>query len=457
MTRVNTRSATVPRVRVVVVNYDGGDMTMRCLESLRRLDWPSEALEVVLVDNASIDGLVDRVRRELPEVRVIESMINTGFAGGCDQGMEGLSGLDYVALLNNDAIADRNWLRPLVETLEADPAAGAANSKILLADTFVGLSLGTTTFQPPAGDDRPGLGVRISGLEVDGRDMFAGSTFADAYGVESGNPIEGPFRWTAEACTIQIPVDRASPAPRVARLRLAAEAPKTVTIDADGDSCVVKVDTEPAWYDTPRLGKPFDVVNNAGSVLVDGGYGADRGFLERDEGQYDEPVEVFAWCGAAVLLSCRYLRDVGSFDERFFLYYEDTDLSWRGRLAGWHYRYVPTSLVRHEHAATSIEGSSVFNHYVDRNRLLMLARNAPWPLFRHALGAYVREMAWLARRDVVAPLRDRRRPTPGTLRQKTRSLAGFTKLLPTTLASRRKVRGHRKVDDAAILAWMVDR
>ncbi len=108
---------------------------------------------------------------------------------------------------------------------------------------------------------------------------------------------------------------------------------------------------EPVWVDVELGGEPFDVINNAGSALYPHGFGGDRGFLERDRGQYDEPAEVFAWCGGAVLLRRAYLDDVGLFDERLFLYYEDTDLSWRGRLRGWRYLYVPTSVVRHRHAA----------------------------------------------------------------------------------------------------------
>ena len=64
-----------------------------------------------------------------------------------------------------------------------------------------------------------------------------------------------------------------------------------------------------------------------------------------------------------------YLQEVGLFDERFFLYYEDTDLSWRGRMRGWRYGYVPTSVVRHEHAASSGEGTELFRYFVERNRL----------------------------------------------------------------------------------------
>ena len=86
---------------------------------------------------------------------------------------------------------------------------------------------------------------------------------------------------------------------------------------------------------------------------------------------------MFAWCGGSVLLRPAYLADVGLFDDDFFLYYEDTDLSWRGRSRGWRYRYVPEARARHVHAASTGEGSPVFQHYVERNRLLMLVKNAP--------------------------------------------------------------------------------
>ncbi len=133
----------------------------------------------------------------------------------------------------------------------------------------------------------------------------------------------------------------------------------------------------PAWYEVPLDGEPFDVLNNVGSVVLTDGHGADRGYLERDDGQFDEVEEVFAWCGAAVLLSREYLETVGLFEDRYFLYYEDFDLSWRGRAEGWRYLYVPASVVRHVHSASSVEGSRLFQHYDERNRLLTLTRNAP--------------------------------------------------------------------------------
>ena len=74
---------------------------------------------------------------------------------------------------------------------------------------------------------------------------------------------------------------------------------------------------------------------------------------------------------------CPRSTETGDFDPDFFLYYEDTDLSWRLRAAGWTVRYEATAVVRHAHAASSDTRSRLFRFYDDRNRLLMLIKNAP--------------------------------------------------------------------------------
>ena len=191
--------------------------------------------------------------------------------------------------------------------------------------------------------------------------------------------------WTGPHGEIRVPVEADGPLPEAIEIELSAEREKTVRLDAGAGAVDVKVGEQPTWHRVPLGGPTYDVINNVGSRLVLGGYGGDRGFLEPDRGQYAASEEVFAWCGGAVLLSARYLREVGIFDDRYFMYYEDTDLAWRGRLAGWRYRYVPESVVRHEHAASSKEGSTMFTHFVERNRFLTLARNAPWSMLTEAV------------------------------------------------------------------------
>ena len=174
--------------------------------------------------------------------------------------------------------------------------------------------------------------------------------------------------------------------------------------------------------------QPYDVVQNAGSIVFEDGAGADRGFGERDDGRFDEPEEVFAWCGGSVLLRPAYVEQTGAFDERFFLYYEDTDWSWRGRAQGWRYRYVPGAVMRHLHAATSGEGSPVFAYHVERNRLLMLVKNAPAKMAARQVVRYVLVTASYARRDIVGPLRRRRRPDTTVVVRRIRSFLGFLRL-----------------------------
>jgi GT2 family glycosyltransferase len=206
----------------------------------------------------------------------------------------------------------------------------------------------------------------------------------------------------------------------------------------------VNVTPSPSWVTIPVDGPTFDVINNVGSRLVAGGYGGDRGFLEPDAGQFEVADEVFAWCGCAVLLSTRYLREVGAFDDRFFMYYEDTDLSWRGRLAGWRYLYVPTSIVRHVHAASSREGSALFGHFVERNRLLTLARNAPWSMLADASYVYLRDTMVIAKRNGVRRALRRDVPDLRLALRRLRAFAAFAKLFPETAA----VRFHQHVSTA---------
>jgi GT2 family glycosyltransferase len=155
-----------PRVGVVVVNYNGGEVTLACLRSLLAADDP---LAVVLVDNASDDGIAAQVRDELAAVTVVESATNRGFAGGCNLGLRTVRDAEYVALVNNDATVDAGWLAPLVEALERDPGLGAACPKILFADRFVELTIEAATHRRGGGDRRR-LGVSVAGARVDGKE-----------------------------------------------------------------------------------------------------------------------------------------------------------------------------------------------------------------------------------------------------------------------------------------------
>ncbi len=426
----------------------------RCLSSLARTEWPDGALDVVVVDNASTDGSDLEIAERHAEVSLVQAGSNLGFPGN-NLAMRDLADIDYVALVNNDAFVEPGWLAPLVEALEADRALGAACPKILFEPGFVDLSIGSSVF-PAGGGDSRWLGVRLSGIEVDGVDAWRRAQFVTGFwGVEHGPEPESTFQWTDGDARLRVPVDPGKPASGRVRVRLASRTRTEVVLRCGESEVEVAVGEEPQVFEVALEGSPYDVVNNAGSVLIEGGYGADRGFLEPDAGQFDEPADVFSWCGGGVLLSTEYLRDVGLFDERFFLYYEDTDLSWRGRARGWRHRFIPGSTIRHLHAATSVEGSALFTHFVERNRLLMLWKNAPLRLALWAVAHHVLVTGSYLRRDAVAPVLHGHRPNLALVRRRVRALLAFLALLPSSLRERRRLRGRQLVSDAELLAWMV--
>ena len=310
--------ASIHRVRAVVLCWNNAAFIDRCLQHVLATQWHGE-LEVVVVDNGSTDGSVDRWERRYPRVALIETGANLGYAGGVNRGLDDLEDIDAVALVNSDAFVEPTWLEPLAAALDADPGLGAASPKILFAD-----------------DDPP----RINNV---------------------GNEVG------------------------------------------------------PTWE------------------LHDRGYG------ELDQGQYDLEEDVWGWCGAAVLLRRRYLDDVGRFDERLFLYAEDADLSWRGARRGWRYRYVPSSVVRHKHRASSGQDRTprldVLNR---RNRLVVVTRHGG---VRGGATAWARALGGIVvavGTDLIAPLLRGRRPDAAPLRRRVRAavdaarmLAGGTPSLPS--------------------------
>lgn len=119
-----------PLVSAVVVNWNGVGCIDACLDSVLRQSWP--ALEIIVVDNGSRDGSLELLRtRYGSRITLIESPVNLGFAGGNNLGIRAAKGV-YVVLLNNDAVAEADWVAALVRAAEADPRVGMCASKILL-------------------------------------------------------------------------------------------------------------------------------------------------------------------------------------------------------------------------------------------------------------------------------------------------------------------------------------
>ena len=122
--------SSLPSVSLVVLNWNGKAFLSDCLESLLKLDYPPEKLEIILADNGSEDGSAEYVREEFPGVKLVALDRNHGFAEGNNLAAEQARG-DWVGFLNNDMHVPADWLRQLVAPLEARPGVVCLASKIL--------------------------------------------------------------------------------------------------------------------------------------------------------------------------------------------------------------------------------------------------------------------------------------------------------------------------------------
>lgn len=250
---------------IVIPNFNGKARLKACLDSLIR---QSLAAEIIVVDNGSTDGSSDFVREKYPSVVLLQNEKNLGFAGGVNTGIRYSLAKNYdsIALLNNDAVAEANWLEKLVNFLVSHPKAGIVTSKIL------------------AGDGKH--------------------------------------------------------------------------LDSTGDIYTV-------W------GLPFP-----------------RGRDELDKGQYDSERWVFGASGGASLYRAKMLEQIGLFDEDFFAYYEDVDISFRAQLAGWKIGFEPKAQVIHQIAGTSSRMKGLSTTKTLQNLPWLLWKNVPtrllliiWPRF----------------------------------------------------------------------------
>ena len=125
-------SAIDNKVSVIIVNWNGEKFLRSCLQSLSQQTYSS--VERIFVDNGSLDESLALVRQEFPEFKVVAQSRNEGFSRGNAAGFRLASG-DYIALVNNDACVDREWLARILAPMQENASIGICASKILFADS----------------------------------------------------------------------------------------------------------------------------------------------------------------------------------------------------------------------------------------------------------------------------------------------------------------------------------
>lgn len=203
------------------------------------------------------------------------------------------------------------------------------------------------------------------------------------------------------------------------------------------------------------------IIDGTGIVISRTRRARERGQLREDHGQYDRYTNVFGVSGTAPLYrkSALHAARLGTdeyFDEDFFMYWEDVDLSWRLRLAGFSCAYVPEAIIFHERVGGQTKygyrrpfsfakhhrnfGAHILR-YNWRNHLFAIIKNDfGWPLFRDLPFIVGREAAMLCYITVF----------------ETRTLGAipdFFRLLPKMLAKRKLIQANRKISSAEIGGW----
>ena len=248
---------------IIVLNWNGADDTLNCVESLQQ---QTLRPEIIIVDNNSSDDSVERFEDHVKSQKkdapiLIKNSQNLGFAGGINTGLvyARKQGFEYIGVLNPDAIADKKWCQALVDELSSHPKCGIAT----------------------------GILQRRDGK----------------------------------------------------------------TLDTTGD-----------FYTTWGLPGP-------------------RNRDEPVENAPSKPGEVFGATGGGAIYRAAMFDDIDMFDEDFFMYYEDVDLSFRAQLAGWKVRFTPKAIAYHKVGASSkkVPGLAVYNTF--KNLPLVFIKNVPGKLF----------------------------------------------------------------------------
>lgn len=192
------------------------------------------------------------------------------------------------------------------------------------------------------------------------------------------------------------------------------------------------------------------------------GMGYKREAEREDTGAWDTPKNVLFPTGAAMFVPRRVFEELGGFDDRYFMFYEDADFGWRTNLAGYDVRYVPESVAYHRHHVTMKKfGNFRETYFLERNALACLYKNLGDDLLRTVFApalAFALERS--AERSEVEEHRgpDSYRAAEGTITKMAATapyaVSYFRDILPSLVESRREIQAGRKKSDAEIITLM---
>lgn len=255
------------KIFALTLNFNNSDVTLNFLNSLKTLNTEGLELAVVIIDNSTKEKI--RIKEsdfsDL-NLKIIDPLKNTGFAGGNNIAIKNAlqNGADYLLIINNDVVVEKNLLVELIKTADADAKIGMVAPKIYFAKGF--------------------------------------EFHKDRYKSKDLGKV--------------------------------------------------------LWY----AGGKIDWQNMLCSH---------RGVDEVDKGQYEKTEETEFTTGCCMLVKKEVFQKIGFFDEKYFLYFEDADLSQRANKAGFKIVYQPKAILWHENAGSvGGSGSNIQDYFITRNRML---------------------------------------------------------------------------------------
>ena len=346
-------------VRVVIVNWRTPLLTERAARSL----WPQLQAgdELVVVDNASASA--DPHDNSLAHLRqlgaqlgsagparfgLVQSRRNGGFGYGVNLGARNLR-QDALVLLNSDAYALEGFVDALTAPLGHD-LVEATTARLLLEGRWRLVGDGAEPASPQAPSAVKPASPQSSSPQPPGAIGPNAPSRAESADPQSPGAVEAQTE----------PTTGAAHSAGSAQLR-----------GLDGG----------IWVSDPS---GVELINSTGNVVDACGNGHDRSWLAPAKQEHDSP-EVFGICGGACAISARAWRQLNGMRQDLFMYYEDTDFSYRLRRAGYRVQYVRQAQARHAHAASSDSASEAFTTWNTRNRLRVATRYAPASVAARAL------------------------------------------------------------------------
>lgn len=375
-----------PFCSIIVLNYFGEKVIETTLNSLLSINYPKNRYEIIVVDNNSEDSsreILTRYSKDYSNIKLIFLNKNLGFSKGNNVGIKRTKG-EFVALLNNDCVVEKNWLRELVESATKDKKIFAVNSKILLYPKHINIKFNINPKLVPVY-----VWLSKSRLYDTDEKLYYLPLYRRINYFQVEMPYE-PYKDNIVEFTILFnsrgyKFENITDLKKSITFESSYYKVKNVTINGDDIEYQIAVKITDSYVANNSL----DKVQNAGIMVFQDGYGRDIGavisgskqYHEYDLEQYNKEKEVYAACGAAVLYNKKILDKIGYLEETFFMYYEDVEICERARFLGYKIIYNPKAVVRHHHALFSKEWSSFFIYHVEKGRLLHLYYNFPLRVF----------------------------------------------------------------------------